>query len=278
MKRMKLFAVLLLLSALAKMTAAQTIKVLTYNIYHGEENYNRGHSNLKKIAAVINKYQPDFVAMQEVDSMTKRTALFNNGVKKDLVAELAGMTGMHGYFGKAMDYDGGGYGEGLLSKYVATPVVHHLPTPEGGEGRALIVIEHLFPNGQKIAFAGTHLCHEFEKNRIAQAREVAAVLSDKNMPVVVGGDFNITPDGEPYRAITEKLDDAAVRFGKPELTFSYTKPRIRLDYIFINKGTIWKVKKVEVIGNEDASDHKPVLVTLELIKNNPLRSINKTVS
>ncbi|MGC4231449.1 MAG: endonuclease/exonuclease/phosphatase family protein [Niabella sp.] len=265
MRKLYLFFALLLCTLSATLYA-QTIKVLTYNIYHGEENYNQGHSNLKKVAAVINKYQPDFVAMQEVDSMTRRTALFNGGVKKDLVAELAKMTGMHGYFGKAMDYSEGGYGEGLLSKYPAKPVVHHLPVPEGGEGRALIVIEHKFPNGRKIAFAGTHLCHEFEGNRLAQARAVADIMTGMKMPVIVGGDFNIIPGTEPYKALTQKLDDAAVIHGSPQLTYSYTKPEYRLDYIFINKGKVWKVKNVEVIKNEDASDHLPVLVTLELVK------------
>lgn len=257
---------LLLACAYCNIASTQTIKVLTYNIYHGEENYSNGKSNLEKVAAVINRYKPDFVAMQEVDSMTLRTASFNGGVKKDLVNELAKMTGMYGYFGKAMDYSDGGYGEGLLSKYPASPVVYHLPTPAGGEGRALITIEHKFANGKKMVFAGTHLCHEFEENRKAQAKAVADILLNRNMPVVVGGDFNITPETTAYRIIEKRMDDAAVLFGNPQLTFPYTKPRIRLDYFFLNKGKVWKVKNVEVINNEDASDHKPVLVTLELVK------------
>ncbi|MBZ4187971.1 endonuclease/exonuclease/phosphatase family protein [Niabella beijingensis] len=264
-KHIFLALIFLLAGIYVNRSNAQTVKVLTYNIYHGEEHYNNGKSNLEKIAAVIRKYQPDFVAMQEVDSMTKRTATFNNGVKKDLVAELAKMTGMHGYFGKAMDYNEGGYGEGLLSKYAAVPVVHQLPVPAGGEGRALITIEHQFANGKKMVFAGTHLCHEFETNREAQAKAVADILLQMKLPVAVGGDFNITPDTKAYAIISGRMEDAAVRFGNPQLTFPYTKPRIRLDYIFLNKGAAWKVKKVEVIDKEDASDHKPVLVTLELM-------------
>ncbi|MBO9593121.1 MAG: endonuclease/exonuclease/phosphatase family protein [Niabella sp.] len=267
MKTKYVFAILLLWASVCSPVArAQTIKVLTYNIYHGEEHYVNGKSNLKKIAAVINRYKPDFVAMQEVDSMTQRTASFNGGVKKDLVAELAKMTGMHGYFAKAMDYSEGGYGEGLLSRYPAKPVVHHLPTPAGGEGRALITIEHRFANGKKMVFAGTHLCHEFDENRQAQAQAITNILLGTNLPVAVGGDFNITPESKAYGIITKTMDDAAVRFGNPQLTFPYTKPRVRLDYIFLNRGKTWNVKQVEVIGNEDASDHKPVLVTLELAK------------
>lgn len=243
MKNNRFFLLVILSVIFSLPVKAQTIKVLTYNIYHGEEHYQPGNSNLKKIADVINRYKPDFVAMQEVDSMTNRTAGFNNGVKKDLVQELAAMTGMHGYFAKAIDYSEGGYGEGLLSKYPAEPVVHHLPIPEGGEGRALIVIEHTFRNGRKIAFGGTHLCHEFERNRIVQAEAVAEILSSLNMPVVVGGDFNIRPESRPYQQLTAKLDDAAVRFGNPQLTFPYTNPRVRLDYFFINQGVVRNTKQ-----------------------------------
>lgn len=89
--------------------------------------------------------------------MTVRTASFNNGVRKDLVQELAKLTGMYGHFGKAMDYDNGGYGEGILSRFPDKPNVYQLPIPKGGEERALITIQHTFPNGQKL-FSEAHIC------------------------------------------------------------------------------------------------------------------------
>lgn len=260
----KILATCCLIAVMQK-AMAQQIKVMTYNIYHGEKHYDNGKSNLQDIAAVINEYKPDFVAMQEVDSMTSRTAKFNAGVKKDLVKELAKLTGMHGFFGKAMDYSEGGYGEGMLSRFPAVPVVYHLPTPKGGEPRAMIAIEHTFANGRKMVFAGTHFCHEFEENRIAQAADVVRILADKKLPVVIGGDFNIVPGSKPYQEIVSRLADAAQVFGLPELTFPFTGPKYRLDYIFLNQGNVWKVKDVKVI-KADASDHKPVLMTLELVK------------
>ena len=243
---------------------AQKIKILTYNIYHGEEKYNRGKSNLKRVAAVINKYKPDFVVLQEVDSMTQRTASLNRGVKRELVKELATMTSMHGYFAKAIDYSEGGYGEGMLSKYIIKPVIHHLAAPAGGEARALILVEHRLSNGKKIILAGTHFCHEFEENRIAQAKEVVDIIMATDLPVIIGGDFNIIPESMPYKIITKKLDDVAAQFGQPALTFPFVKPRVRLDYFFINKGNRWRILNVKVIDGEDASDHKPIFATLEL--------------
>ena len=85
------------------------VRVLTYNIFHGE-NMNGG-SNLKRVAAIIDSLRIDIVALQEVDKNTNRA----NGL--DLIAELETLTDMNGIFGKAMDYDDGEYGEGILSRY-----------------------------------------------------------------------------------------------------------------------------------------------------------------
>src|SRR4051812_5905020 len=72
------------------------IRVMTYNTHHGEGTDRK--LDLPRIARIISDSKADLVALQEVDSMTKRT----NGV--DQTAEYAKLTGLHGVFGKAMDY------------------------------------------------------------------------------------------------------------------------------------------------------------------------------
>lgn len=59
----------------------------------------------------ITNLQPDLVALQEVDQKTGRSS----GI--DQAAELGHLTGMHWVFGKAMDYQGGGYGLAVLSRF-----------------------------------------------------------------------------------------------------------------------------------------------------------------
>jgi endonuclease/exonuclease/phosphatase family metal-dependent hydrolase len=81
-------------------TVPTTLRVLTYNIHHGEGT--DGRFDLSRLAGVVTSVQPDLVALQEVDERTERT----NGV--DEVAELARLTDLHAVFGKAMDYLGGG--------------------------------------------------------------------------------------------------------------------------------------------------------------------------
>jgi len=241
----------------------QTITVLTWNIYHGESHYNPGTSNLEAIAEIINEYQPDLVALQEVDNMTQRTAGFNHGMRKDLVQELAVLTAMHGYFGKAMDYEGGGYGEGILSRHPAQPAIQALPIPQGGEPRALISIQYPLQDGRSLTFAGTHLCHEFEANQMAQVRAITQLVTETGGPVVVAGDFNFTPDKVPYTIINTAMHDTAAIFGNHALTWPYHAPEERLDYIFADNRSQWQVKEIKLIDT-DASDHFPVLAVLEL--------------
>ncbi|MFT3903318.1 MAG: endonuclease/exonuclease/phosphatase family protein [Niabella sp.] len=256
--KFRLFTLMLLVCLGA---GAQSFTVMTFNIYHGEEHYTPGRSNVQRVAAIINKYKPDFVALQEVDSMTRRSAALNNGVPQDFMQELAKLTGMNGFFAKAIDYSNGGYGEGLLARKPVNIKKYALPTPKGGEGRALIEATYQINKRKKIIFAGTHLCHEFDENRVAQAAKIVEIYKSSKIPVMIGGDWNFTPTSEGYHTITEQFKDAALLYGNPENTFSYDDPKYRIDFIFLSKNVPWKVKSVKLI-NENPSDHKALLVEL----------------
>ena len=170
---------------------------------------------------------------------------------------------MHGYFAKAIDYSGGAYGEGILSRLPGEVSTYSLPIPKGGEGRALLTLLATLPGGQKIVFAGTHLCHEHDENRLAQAKAIATILAGSKLPVILGGDFNFRPDTAPYQMMRQQFLDAALVKGEPQFTIPFDQPRARIDYIFLSKKSRWVVTDVQVI-RDNASDHMPVLVTLSL--------------
>src|SRR5690606_4429778 len=110
---------------------------------------------LDSIAGVIRKFDPDLVALQEVDFRTHRAKEY------DLSTELGIRTKMASLFARAMYYDGGEYGEAVLSKYsfVGTEnlALPHLPA---SEPRAALVVRVLTKNGNTIQFAATHLDHQ----------------------------------------------------------------------------------------------------------------------
>ncbi len=239
------------------------VKFLSYNIYHGELPYTPGQPNLDSIARFIKMINPDFVALQEVDSATARSARFY-GKRTDLVKELAAKTGMHGYFGKAMNYDGGGYGEGLLSKNELAAKTVILPTPAGGEPRSLIYATTTH-NGQKLSIGGTHLCHQYTENRVAQAESISKLFTGLSAPAVVGGDYNFESTEASYQVMMKNWSDAAVLKGNPQNTYSVKKPEKRIDYAFLSKNSGWKVIDIKIFP-VDYSDHLPVLFILELNK------------
>jgi len=135
-----------------------TLRVLTYNIHHGEAMDKK--FDYERLARVINDLSPDIVALQEVDNGTERAS----GV--DQAALLGKLCKMHHAFGQAMPYQGGQYGEAVLSRFpIKKAVVHPLPYSTNQEPRAalevLIEPEGLGP----IVFVGTHLCHQSNETR-----------------------------------------------------------------------------------------------------------------
>ena len=102
-----LFSALFVLSAQAE----DVLRLMTYNVRNA--NGMDGICNYQRVANVINNTRPDIVAIQELDSMTARSN------RTDVLKELAERTQLHPCFAPAIDYDGGKYGIGILSKETA---------------------------------------------------------------------------------------------------------------------------------------------------------------
>jgi endonuclease/exonuclease/phosphatase family metal-dependent hydrolase len=245
---------------LAPQLAPQTaprLRVLTYNIHHGEGT--DGKLDLARIARVISDQKPDLVSLQELDVKTRRTG----GV--DEPAELAKLTGMKVAFGKGIDYQGGQYGNAVLSRFMLQSTkVHPLPGKEGAEKRcALAVVLKPWPQGPALTFVATHLDHtRDETDRLAQADEIKRLLtSDEGAaPMILAGDFNAVPASETMKRLG-RWTDAGAEANAP--TDPSDKPRSRIDYVLLRPSRVWHVVETSVIDEPVASDHRPVLAVLE---------------
>jgi len=241
----------------AKLESPVRITVLTYNIYHGEDA--NGGSNLDAVAGIINSLEPDLVALQEVDKKTGRA----KGL--DLTSELSRRTGMKGIFGKAMDYDDGGYGEAVLSRHPVVVTKNNLlPHTAKAEPRAALEIHIELPGGAKMAFIGTHLDHQRDQsNRMMQASRIMELYENYDLPIVLAGDLNATPGSDPINLLGRQWTDVAR--DDPQPTFPSTKPARKIDYIMFKPKSRWKVVEVRVIDEKVASDHCPIFAVLELL-------------
>lgn len=233
------------------------IRVLSFNILHGATT--KGDFNLDIIAQVIKDADPDFVALQEVDFKTKRA----KGM--DLVTELGWRTGMQAIFGRAMIYDGGEYGEGILSKYsfikTRNVPLPHLP---GSEPRAALEVITVLPSGDTISFIGTHLDHQQnEEDRIMQSKMINDVFSWNHYPTILAGDLNATPQSTPINILSE-IWTASFDHNKIRSTYPSDNPSKKIDYVLFLKKNNWVVHSTREICDTVASDHCAYLVTLEL--------------
>jgi len=238
--------------------SSRTIKVLSFNILHGATT--AGDFNLDNIAKVIIENDPDLVALQEVDFLTNRAK------KYDLVTELAIRTKMAPLFGRAMPYDGGEYGEGILSKwsFVSTRNVP-LPYTEGNEPRAALEIVTVIPSGDTIAFVGTHFDHTRNgADRIAQANKVNEIFSINKYPTILAGDLNARPGSKTIDLLTD-VWSVSDKKNPPSHTMPSDNPRSKIDYVMYLPEKRWKVIDTKVICDPIASDHCSYMATLELI-------------
>lgn len=237
--------------------SGRIIKVLSFNVYHGatmQKNYD-----LDVIARVIKDADPDFVALQEVDFNTVR-----NG-KLDLAAELGHRVKMVPLFGRSMFFDGGEYGLGILSKYSFTKTqVVPLPGTPGREPRTALAATVILPAGDTIVFVCTHLDHQIESDRIAQAEKINKEFSHIGYPVILAGDLNAKPESTTIMMLEESWLPTYDVFN-PEPTFPSSAPAVKIDYVMLYPLKRWKYLKSEVIRDSVASDHCAYLVTVELI-------------
>ncbi|MDP4681087.1 MAG: endonuclease/exonuclease/phosphatase family protein, partial [Cyclobacteriaceae bacterium] len=217
---------------------------------------------LDRIAQVIKDADPDLVALQEVDYKTNRAK------KYDLVTELGWRTKMSPLFARAMPFDGGEYGEGILSKssFLQTRNVA-LPYTVGNEPRSAAEVTTILSSGDTISFIGTHLDHlTDEKDRISQAKKINEEFSKNKYPSVLAGDLNAVP-GSTTMNIFEEIWMGSYDKKNPQSTIPSDAPTKKIDYVMFLPEHKWKVLDKKVICDAIASDHCAYLVTLELLDN-----------
>jgi len=233
------------------------LRVLSYNIRHGEGM--DGKVDLERIAKVIGSVKPDLVALQEVDQKTRRTG------EVDQPAELARLTGMHPVFGGNIPFQGGRYGNALLSRLpVKRSENHPLPTFYQGEQRGVMEAEIEASGGHPpILFFVTHLDYRGNsRERPASAERINGLVAKaSDRPAVVTGDLNDRIGSETLKGFetTWSRVNAA-----EQPTFPSDKPNRQIDFILFRPQSRWKVIEARVLEEPMASDHRPYFAVLEL--------------
>jgi endonuclease/exonuclease/phosphatase family metal-dependent hydrolase len=211
-----------------------------------------GKTDYQRIANIIKNANCEAVAIQELDSMTTRYE------GQDMLKNLAELTGMYPTFAPSIDYQGGKYGIGMLTK--EKPLSHRrVALPCRSEPRSLLIVEL-----EDYYYCCTHLSLHAE-DRETSIGIIIDELSKLDKPVMIAGDFNAEPEEESMKMMAEKF--AIFKKDAAPYTFPADKPDIEIDYICLLKSG--KVSKFEVLEHSiiDApveSDHRPIVAEVKI--------------
>lgn len=230
------------------------VRFMTFNIHHGEGV--DGRLDLARIADLIRSQNVDLVALQEVDKGTERTG------RRDFPAELAAATAMTCVFGKNLDFQGGEYGNAVLSRFPVKRWSNTLLRPlRDGEQRGVLQVV-VDAHGRELVFVSTHLDHRADDaERVESVSQIRAMIAPSPAtPIVIGGDFNDTPGSRMHVGMAEQFEDSWSAVGVGDgFTIPSTGPKSRIDYLWIRQGA-GLVARTAFVPSTPASDHLPLVV------------------
>jgi endonuclease/exonuclease/phosphatase family metal-dependent hydrolase len=271
-----LFIILFLVGNLAM---AQNIRIITYNIRYNnpDDGINAWPNRSKNVAALLEFHQADIFGLQE--------ALI--GQIEDIQAQLPQMK----WVGVGRD-DGKKAGEFSpifynSKKFTAlkqgwfwlseTPEKPGLGWDAACTRICTWIVLKENKSNEKLMVFNTHFDHKGDQARIESAKLILRKIKElntENLPVILTGDFNLTPEQAPVVLVSKELNDArSVSQDKPYgpsgtfEDFDFSSPlKERIDYIFVNNKIV--VKQYGILSDSKdqryPSDHLPVFVNLEL--------------
>lgn len=227
----------------------KNVNLSTYNIQHGQGM--DGRIDFERIGRILKEAGAQVVAVQEVDSMTKRTD-GRYGLR-----EIGKVIGMKDVYAPAINFQGGKYGIGMLCKKKPQSV-RRIPLPGREESRMLLVVEF-----RNYVVACTHLSLT-DEDRLASVAIIAQEASRWDKPFFLMGDLNDKPGSQFYDELTRHF---RVLSNTQEPTFPSKAPNICIDYVAVYRSQAHRVGEASSrVGTEQASDHCPLHATIQLLK------------
>lgn len=276
MRFLKLIGIVLVIF-MANKGFSQDISVMTYNIKWDNTNDTVNNWNDRKEAMVdlLKHYQPNIIGMQEVV----------NGQLNYLVTNLPNFSSIG--VGREDGKEKGEYSPILydtkLLKVVKSSTFWLSDTPDKisvGWDAALerictyALFEDLKTKKQFWVF-NTHFDHIGVMAREKSAELIVSKMKDinvDNLPVLLMGDLNLTPDETPILYLKDALTDGQSitekTFYGPTGTFNgFDQDRVltnRIDYIFVDSFKVLEYMHIDdrMENNKHISDHLPVLATI----------------
>ncbi|OHB78535.1 MAG: hypothetical protein A2Z25_02085 [Planctomycetes bacterium RBG_16_55_9] len=248
-------------------SARDSLRILTYNV-HGCVGMD-GRLSPRRVAKVISQYEPDVVALQELDVGRARSG------GHDQALLIADFLSMDHHFHASMQMAEERFGDAILSSYPMRLVkqgrLSRIPRLSFLESRGALWVEIDF-HGTWVQIINTHLGLS-QKERLLHAGELlgAGWLQEAQAkgPVIFCGDFNALPGSKVLRLFQNTLVSVQKKTEKARhrRTWFGRFPIACIDHVFI--GRDFEVTRVQIGDSwlaRLASDHRPLLTEIKVTR------------
>jgi endonuclease/exonuclease/phosphatase family metal-dependent hydrolase len=210
----------------AELAAAETLRVLSFNVWHGYPGPGAREERYRRIRDLIAEVEPDLVLLQESWS-TRRF-----GRLAERLSDELGLGHAYARANGSLRYLGFEEGLAILSRHPLTDVrrVPLGPRTPAWEMRAALGATVTLPGGEALEVWNTHLSHSSAVGREGQARSLASVLTGTRV-ALLAGDFNAraaSPAVDAFRSLELRpLVSAGIDhvLGSPALLGEWTPVR-----------------------------------------------------
>ncbi len=241
---------------------------MTWNIKAGQ---NRDGSypdpktyNLDQIATNIKNSGALIVSLQEVDANTIRSGKIHQSeyIAKKLTA-ITGTTWYQSYI-TSFNYDGGYYGNAIVSRYPITSALRlSLPKVDGSENRSFLLVRADLGGGSYLYVGTFHLGLNGDQDNHAQTIKDALYINGySDEKLIIGGDLNDKAGAASYYIMLNNKITMADTGPGGVCTFAcYSNPNNpKIDFWF-KRGIYVDTSKCRVLAI-DISDHRPLIANV----------------
>lgn len=248
------------------------LKLLSLNVAHGRKDAtnqifvskNQIQQNLRQIASVIVKQDADIVALQEADGPSRWSGSFDH-------VEFLAKKANYPWYYRAVNAHSWifNYGTAILSRWPVSETLAYnfKPSPPTVNKGFLLTRMRWKPDPAtdkeiNIDVVSVHLDFSRQKVREKQIAEMREMLSTRNNPVIILGDFN--SNWFSKKSVVKRLaENGKLHAYKPQADNlpTYTGSGRRLDWILISKEL--EFISYKVLPNK-LSDHLMVVAEIQL--------------
>ena len=241
------------------------MRIITFNIQHALD-YKNQKINTKLFADKIKEYDADICGLNEVRGKGPLEGY------SDQTNKIADELSFYRYFGEAIKVNGTSpYGNAILSK-APFRSVETIKIPDSDRSDEInrdgepvhyesrVIIKAVFEiDNNDICVLVTHMGLAVSERKNA-VETLCNIIDETEIPLILMGDFNSTPDDEILIPLFGRLEDTnsfSVNSDTP--TYASYNPKIKIDYILYRGLECVYAETIKDV----VSDHFPVIAEFE---------------